>query len=70
MIKAGRVNHATKLTPEDVEKMRVRRFHGASQKDLARDFNITDGQVSMIVRGLRWRDAGGPIETERRYRRA
>ena len=35
---------------------------GARQKDLAQQFGISDGQVSMIVRGQRWAAAGGPIE--------
>ena len=43
-----------------------RRANGARQKDLAEDFGVTDGQISMIVRGIRWADAGGPIQTERK----
>jgi len=62
-----RVTH-TKITAEDVVLMRKRRALGARQKDLAEQFGITDGQVSMIVRGIRWPNAGGPIETERKYR--
>jgi hypothetical protein len=70
MDSAGRrVNGTAKLTAEDVRTMRVRRAHGARQLDLAREYGVTDGQVSMIIRGLRWKNAGGPIETERKYRR-
>ena len=57
----------SKLTAEDVALMRERRAAGARQKDLAEQFGVTDGQVSMIVRGLRWPDAGGPIQIERKY---
>lgn len=69
MISRGRQNPHTKITREAVVLMRERRAAGARQKDLADQFGITDGQVSMIIRGIRWRDAGGPIETERKYRR-
>ena len=63
----GRANHASKLSAAQVVTMRQRRAAGARQKDLAEQFGITDGQVSMIVRGLRWANAGGPIESERKY---
>ena len=62
-----RANHASKLSAAQVVTMRQRRAAGARQKDLAEQFGITDGQVSMIVRGLRWANAGGPIESERKY---
>lgn len=65
----GRRVTATKITEADVVLMRKRRALGARQKDLAEQFGITDGQVSMIVRGIRWAKAGGPIETERKYHR-
>lgn len=68
MIDRGRRRNASKLTAADVVLMRERRALGARQSDLAEQFGITDGQVSMIVRGLRWADAGGPIQTERQYR--
>ena len=62
MYERGRAARQGRLTDAQVEEMRVRRANGARQKDLARDYGITDGQVSMIVRGLRWPDAPGPIE--------
>jgi hypothetical protein len=68
MYARGRARHRTKLTAEMVVTMRKRRAAGARQRDLAEQFGITEGQVSMIVRGIRWPDAGGPIETERKYR--
>lgn len=62
----GRRNKSnSKLSVEDVVLIRERRSAGARQKDLAAQFGISDGQVSMIVRGLRWPELGGPIETER-----
>ena len=36
------------------------------QKDLAKAFGVTDGQISGIVRGIKWATAGGPIQTERK----
>ena len=70
MYERGRAARPGRLTDEQVVLMRERRAAGALQKDLARDFGITDGQVSLIIRGLRWKDVGGPIETKRQYRRA
>ena len=67
MHERGRARKARKVTDEDVVLIRERRAAGARQSDLAEQFGITDGAVSMIVRGLRWPDAGGPIERERRY---
>ena len=63
----GRSNCATKITDSQVVLMRQRRAAGARQKDLAEQFGITDGQVSMIVRGIRRASAGGPIESRRKY---
>lgn len=68
MISRGRQQHASKLTEEDILSIRRRRAHGARQKDLAEQYGVSDGQISMIVRGLRWRSVGGPIEMERQYR--
>ena len=54
---------------EAVIVSRMRRANGARQKDLAEQFGVTDGQISQIVRGLRWKSVGGPIQTERKYQR-
>lgn len=67
MLERGRGNHGKKLTAEDVVLMRERRAAGARQKDLAEHFGVTDGLVSEIVRGLRWPNTPGPIETKRKY---
>jgi hypothetical protein len=69
MFERGRDNHHSKLTKDLVVLMRERRAAGARQKDLAEQFGITDGLVSMVIRGVRWPDAGGPIERERKYNR-
>ena len=69
MITRGRAPRPGRLTDADIITIRERRAAGARQADLARDFGVTDGQISMIVRGKRWPNVGGPIETERRYNR-
>lgn len=51
-----------KLTAEKVVMIRERRALGARQKDLAEQFGVSNGEISMIVRGLRWSSADGPIE--------
>lgn len=66
MVMRGRaVKPGAKLTAADIVTLRERRAAGARQKDLAEQFGITDGQVSMIVRGLRWADAGGPLQARK-----
>lgn len=57
----GERNPSAKLTKGDVETMRNRRANGARVKDLADHYGVTNGLVSEICRGLRWRTAGGPI---------
>lgn len=69
MVDRGRGRNGSKLTAAEVVLLRERRALGARQSDLAEQFGITNGQVSMIVRGLRWPNAGGPMQTERQYRR-
>lgn len=69
MISRGRQGKSGKLSPEQVVLIRERRAAGARQKDLAEQYGISGGQVSLIVRGIRWPELGGPIETERRYSR-
>ncbi len=62
-------NGNTLLTPEKVRLIRERRAAGARQSDLARDFGVGEGSISLIVRGRQWKNAGGPIQTERKYHR-
>ncbi|WP_175279362.1 hypothetical protein [Prescottella equi] len=63
----GRAPRAGKLSDADIIAIRERRAAGARQKDLAGQYGVTDGQISMIVRGLRWAHVGGPIQNERKY---
>lgn len=72
MLERGRgATPGRKLTDDQVVTIRERRSMGARQKDLAEQFGVTDGQISMIVRGERWKHLGGPIEEKRnRYRKA
>ena len=67
MLERGRARNGSELTIADVVLIRKRRAAGARQKDLAEQFGLTDGAVSMIVRGIRWPHVGGPIQTERKY---
>lgn len=62
MIARGRAARSGKLTDEEIITIRERRAAGARQVDLARDFGMSHGQISMIVRGKRWPNVGGPIE--------
>lgn len=71
MLDRGRGNPRRKLSDEDIRLIRERRALGARQKDLADQFGVTDGVISMIVRGLRRAEVGGPIEEKRsQYRKA
>lgn len=71
MHERGRGARSGRLSDDDVLLIRQRRAAGARQKDLAEQFGVSDGQISMIVRGIRWPEVGGPIETKRnQYRKA
>lgn len=71
MMERGRGARGGRLTDDQIIEIRERRNAGARQMDLARQFGISDGQVSMIVRGIRWPEVGGPIERKRsQYRKA
>ena len=70
MYARGRQGRSGKLTDEQIIEIRKRRANGARQVDLARDYGVSGGQISMIVRGKRWADVGGPIERNRaQYRK-
>jgi hypothetical protein len=69
MHERNRAARPGRLTDAQVRELRERRAAGARQIDLAEAYGLTDGAVSMIVRGLRWPDAGGPLQTERTYAR-
>lgn len=63
----GRAPRSGRLTDVQVVAIRERRAAGARQKDLAEQFGVTEGTISMIVRGIRWPNIGGPIQAERKY---
>lgn len=67
MVGRGRMARPGKLTDQQIILIRERRAAGARQQDLADQFGVSDGAISMIVRGIRWAAVGGPIETERKY---
>lgn len=59
--KMGKGRHGfgvtAKITPEQVREIRALAAADVPQKELARRFNITPSNVSMIVGKRRWRDA-------------
>lgn len=69
MYARGREVNPTRLTDADVRMIRERRAQGARQEDLADAFGCSGSYISMIIRGSRRADAGGPLETERKYHR-
>lgn len=70
MISRGRDARQGKLTDSQIIEIRERRAGGARQIDLAKQYGVSDGQISMIVRGKRWASVGGPIEKQRaQYRK-
>lgn len=59
-----------RFSEDQIVTMRERYANGAAQVAIAADYRITNGLVSQIVRGLRYRDFGGPIAKSReRYNR-
>lgn len=46
---------AAKLTDDQIVEIREAYAHGAKQVDLADEYGITQGLVSLIVNGKRWR---------------
>jgi hypothetical protein len=58
-----------KLTPDDVVDIRRLRADGRGLRHIAADFAISEAEVSLIARGLKWPDVGGPISAkDRRWR--
>ncbi|WNO25860.1 helix-turn-helix DNA binding domain protein [Arthrobacter phage Altadena] len=49
------------LTDAQVERIRVLASEGTPQRSIAEHFEISPTLVSMIVRGIRYPDAPGPI---------
>lgn len=52
---------AAKLTDQQIVEIRQAVAHGAKQVDVAAEFGISQGLVSGIVNGHRWRHVDGPI---------
>jgi DNA-binding XRE family transcriptional regulator len=70
MLARGRQVVRRELSDEQVRLIRRRREAGAAQADLAVQFGVSSAYISMIVNGKKRAEAGGPIATQREYRRA
>ena len=57
----GAARPAAKLTEEDVKQIRHDAAHGSRQADIAAAYGISQGLVSGIVNGRRWKHVDGPI---------
>lgn len=57
----GERNGHAKLTESDVRIMRVRHANGATGRALAHEYGVSESLVTEILRGKRWKTAGGPI---------
>lgn len=57
----GSRNGHAKLTEDDVVVIRERAAAGATGRQMARDYEVSEGTVNMILSGKRWAHAGGPI---------
>lgn len=60
MISSGRARPG-RFTDQQIEVMRTRYANGAKQTVIASEYGITNGLVSQIVRGLRYRNSPGPM---------
>lgn len=55
---------AAKLTDDQIVEIRETYARGGyTQKDLADEYGITQGLVSQIVNGKRWKHVDGPTQT-------
>ncbi|QDK01917.1 helix-turn-helix DNA binding domain protein [Arthrobacter phage Vibaki] len=52
---------AAKLTDDQIVEIRQAYAHGARQRELAEQYGVTQGLISGIVNGHRWRHAAGPL---------
>jgi len=61
----GELNPNAKLSNNDARRMReLRANEKVSQADLMRIFGgVSQATVSQVLRGLTYKDAGGPVET-------
>ncbi|UTN92983.1 HNH endonuclease [Gordonia phage Finkle] len=66
----GREGRQGRLSDAEIILMRERRAAGARQIDLAAQFGVSAAYVSQVVRGLTWKNVGGPIEAKNSQRKA
>jgi predicted DNA-binding protein (UPF0251 family) len=66
---AGENNGRARLTWDDVHAIRAARREGWSQPDLALRYEVSQVQISHILRGTRWPEAKCPIHGMPEYRR-
>ena len=57
----GAARPAAKLTDDQIVEIRQAVAHGAKQVDVAVEYGISQGLVSGIVNGHRWKHVDGPI---------
>jgi hypothetical protein len=57
----GAARPAAKLTEADVQQIRSDAAGGMKQRDIADAYGISQGLVSGIVNGTRWKHVDGPI---------
>jgi hypothetical protein len=57
----GAARPAAKLTDDQIVKIRQAVAGGAKQADVAAEYGVSQGLVSGIVNGHRWKHADGPI---------
>lgn len=65
MYDRGRQNNPALLSDEQVRLIRERRSLGARQSDLALEFGCNASYISMVIRGIKRPESGGPIETRK-----
>jgi hypothetical protein len=64
MVAAGNAGKR-RLNPELVREMRERAAAGATGRQLAADYGVSEQLTSFVLNGTRWPQAGGPIRTKR-----
>ena len=57
----GEGNSLAKLTNDQARLIRVRYADGDLLRELSAAFGVSEGQISLLVRGLSYQDAGGPV---------
>lgn len=63
----GESVNTARLTEAQVVEIRHKAASGALNTELAKEYGVPDSNISMIVRGINWKQSGGPIrKTSRR----